>query len=98
MSSKKVLGGTTESRPRVDVAFTFYAGPASVRETEDDLLEVGFYAPAVKPKLPMEGLVAGEKVTALSIKQSGLGVVALPKSSRTPLQFIVVTVRPVPSE
>ena len=65
-----IAGGTEPGRQGV-AAFPFYSGPVGIRD-RDGWLDVAFFAPEVRAKLPVSGKLDGRsvRVTAISTRQT----------------------------
>lgn len=70
MTESASIAGATEPGRQAVAAFPFYAGPVGVRE-RDGWMDVAFFAPEVRAKLPVEGTLDGSRVriTAISTRQ-----------------------------
>lgn len=64
-----IAGGAEPGRQGV-AAFPFYSGPVGVRD-RDGWLDVAFFAPEVRAKLPVSGKLDGRdvRITAISTRQ-----------------------------
>ena len=65
-----IAGGTEPGRQGV-AAFPFYSGSVGIRD-RDGWLDVAFFAPEVRAKLPVSGKLDGRsvRVTAISTRQA----------------------------
>lgn len=70
MSDLRSISGTTEPGRQANADFPFYTGPVGVRD-RDGWIDVAFFAPDVRVKLPAVGSLDGRKVriTAISTRQ-----------------------------
>ena len=60
-----IAGGTDPGR-QAQAAFPFYKGPVGVRD-RDGWMDVAFFAPSVRPTLPIHGLLDGARVRITAI-------------------------------
>lgn len=70
MSEPASIAGSIEPGRQALADFPFYAGPVGVRE-RDGWIDVAFFAPEVRVKLPLAATLDGRgvRVTAISTRQ-----------------------------
>lgn len=71
MSDPVSIAGGTEPGRQGAAVFPFYSGPVGIRD-RDGWLDVAFFAPEVRAKLPVSGKLDGRsvRVTAISTRQA----------------------------
>jgi hypothetical protein len=93
MSEDSITGAVDNGR-RGTAIFRFYEGPVGIRE-RDGAIELAFFSPPLRYRLPEEGLVDGQAVRVSGVRAREIDP-DMPASTRsTAPRAIVMTVVPI---
>lgn len=94
MTEIATITGDVQNGRRGVAAFpaSFYSGPVGIRE-RDGGMEIGFYTPPMRYRLPVEGMVDGVRVRVVSVSARDLDpAMPVPARSSTPRAITAVVV------
>ncbi len=94
MSEFTTITGEVENGRRGVAVFppSFYSGPVGIRE-RDGGMEIAFFAPPMRYRLPVEGTVDGVKVRVVSVAARDLDpAMPVPARSTTPRAIVAAVV------
>lgn len=89
MTQPTSIEGSTEPGRQGIAAFPFYDGPVGIRD-RDGWLDVAFFAPEIKGKLPVSGTLDGRPVRITAIATRKLDPAARPRGAMCAITATVV--------
>lgn len=71
MTETQSIGGNVENGRTGMAAFPFFTGPVGIRD-RDGAMEIAFYSPPMRFKLPVKGVIDGQDVQVIAVRARDL--------------------------
>jgi len=94
IDTQSIGGAVDNGRRGVAIFRPFYEGPVSITD-RGDRMEVAFFAPPARYKLPLDGMLDGERVQVTGIRVRDLNPEAPVSTRSTEPRAVVATVIPL---